>query len=70
MHGACRGMWLAARRLARCHPWSPMDVDPVPTGRPGVELQHANSTCQPLSCDLARDGESSDAKETVDVWSV
>ena len=29
-HGAIKGGWLAAKRIARCHPWGGMGVDDVP----------------------------------------
>lgn len=29
-YGALHGSWLAARRLARCHPWGGSGFDPVP----------------------------------------
>jgi putative membrane protein insertion efficiency factor len=38
-YGLLRGSWMAAKRIGRCHPWTPGGVDHVPerdpdTGRP------------------------------------
>ncbi|NIV18596.1 MAG: membrane protein insertion efficiency factor YidD [Woeseiaceae bacterium] len=29
-HGAFKGTWLAAKRIASCHPWGGSGYDPVP----------------------------------------
>jgi putative membrane protein insertion efficiency factor len=35
-HGVVHGAWLAARRLARCHPLGSSGFDPVPDRAPRV----------------------------------
>ena len=47
LHGPFTGVWLAARRLLRCHPWGDSGFDPVPL--PTAGHRHT-STC---GCDHA-----------------
>jgi putative membrane protein insertion efficiency factor len=42
-HGVLRGGWLSVRRVAKCHPWHPGGLDPVPPA-PGAQAVRTEET--------------------------
>jgi putative membrane protein insertion efficiency factor len=46
VHGPVKGLWLAARRLSRCHPFNPGGLDPVPP-RDGLDAASYVSEMDP-----------------------
>lgn len=34
VHGPCKGLWLAVKRIVRCHPGCKGGIDPVPPPAP------------------------------------
>lgn len=40
LHGAVKGSWLAAKRIASCHPWGGQGYDPVPGADPDWDRDH------------------------------
>ena len=49
-HGAVRGIGLAVRRLARCHPWGGSGYDPVPDRR-ALDTRRRGPCAEPASTD-------------------
>jgi uncharacterized protein len=62
LHGAMRGSWLAARRLARCHPWNPGGYDPVPPK--DVKRKRGDSDAEITADAGTGSGEPADRSET------
>jgi len=42
-HGAAKGSLLAARRIARCHPFNPGGFDPVPPAKDEIDNKQSDA---------------------------
>lgn len=49
-HGAFAGVWLAVKRIGRCHPWGGCGFDPVPRvkskAKPAPSVEMAKGCCE------------------------
>lgn len=48
IHGPAKGLWLAAKRILRCHPWGGSGYDPVPPPRV-IDVHTHHSSPAPAS---------------------
>jgi hypothetical protein len=61
IHGARRGLWLALRRLSRCHPFTPGGVDLVPGAS---EFPSRTGSCSERGRTISLSGFLADGSET------